>query len=153
LNLIRNANVNDVPVIRELINSHAERNRMLFRSLADLYESVGSFKVFEAEGQIVGCCALHVYWSDIAEVKSLAVHDNHQGQGAGRELVKAVIEMARQYQVGRIFTLTLEKEFFVKMGFEQVPMDSLPLKVWSDCVHCPKQDCCDEIALLLELGR
>ena len=115
--MIRNANVNDIPVIRDLINSHAERNRMLFRSLADLYESVGSFKVFEAEGQVVGCCSLHVYWSDIAEVKSLAVHEDHQGQGAGKELVKAVIETARQYQVGSDFYADAGEGFFCEIGF------------------------------------
>ena len=149
--MIRNARLDDVPVMRELINSHAERDRMLFRSLADLYDSIRDFKLYELEGQIVGCCALQIVWADLAEIKSLAVSDDYQGRGIGKALVQAVIVEARQLHLPEIFTLTLEKEFFEKSGFRQVAMDSLPMKVWSDCVHCPKQDNCDEIAMLMKL--
>ncbi len=51
----------------------------------------------------------------------------------------------------KIFTLTLEPEFFEKLGFERVPKEALPMKVWSDCAKCPKEDHCDEIALVYEL--
>jgi amino-acid N-acetyltransferase len=40
----------------------------------------------------------------------------------------------------KIFTLTLEQKFFEKQGFRKVQMETLPLKVWSDCVQCAKQD-------------
>ena len=149
--MIRNARLDDVADLRELINSHAERGRMLFRSVADLYESLRDFKIYELEGRPVGCCGLQIVWADLAEVKSLAVRDDFQGRGIGSALVRAVIEEARQLHLPRIFTLTLEPEFFQKLRFIQVPMDSLPLKVWSDCVHCPKQDNCDEIAMILKL--
>ena len=41
--------------------------------------------------------------------------------------------------------------FFEKLGFDVVTKESLPLKVWSDCVRCPKQENCDEIAMVLTL--
>ena len=44
--------------------------------------------------------------------------------------------------------LTYEQRFFEKLGFEVVAKESLPLKVWSDCVRCPKRDGCDEIAMV-----
>lgn len=149
--MIRDAGLTDVPAIRELINSHAERDRMLFRSLADLYESLRDFQVFEEGDAVVGCAALQIVWSDLAEVKSLAVREDWQGRGVGAALVEAVIAEGRQLRLGRIFTLTLEEEFFEKQGFRKAPMDVLPMKVWSDCVRCPKQDRCDEIAMMLEL--
>lgn len=149
---IRNASLDDVPAIHQLINSHAEQGRMLFRSLANLYESLRDFKLCELEGQIVGCCALQIIWGDLAEIKSLAVLEGYQNQGIGTALVGAVIEEARRLHLPKIFTLTLKKPFFEKLGFKNVSMDTLPMKVWSDCVRCPKQDKCDEIAMVLELS-
>ncbi len=149
--MIRNAYLDDVPAIREMINHWAEQSRMLFRSLANLYESVRDFKLYEIDGEMVGCCALQIVWGDLAEVKSLAVKPGFQGRGIGRELVKAVIEEARSLHLPKIFTLTLEKEFFEKIGFEKVSMESLPMKVWSECAHCPKQNECDEIAMIYKI--
>jgi len=150
--MIRNARLDDVPAIHELISAHAGRGRMLFRSLANLYESLRDFKLCELDGQIVGCCSLQIIWSDLAEIKSLAVHPGFQGRGIGKALVQDLIAEAKTLHLPRIFTLTLEQEFFEKLGFQKVPMDTLPLKVWSDCVQCPKQDHCDEIALILSLS-
>jgi len=45
-------------------------------------------------------------------------------------------------------SLTYEQRFFEKLGFDVVSKDSLPLKVWSDCVRCPKREGCDEIAMV-----
>lgn len=149
--MIRNARLDDVEIIRELINEYAEQEIMLFRSLADLYDSLRDFKLYESEGQVVGCCALNIVWEDLAEVKSLAVAPGHQGKGIGRALLQAVVDEARELHLPKIFTLTLEAPFFAKAGFELVEMDSLPHKVWSECVHCPKQDKCDEIAMTLTL--
>lgn len=145
--LIRNAQVNDVPAIRDLINEYAEQGRMLFRSLEDLYQSIRDFQVCEQDGQIVGCCCLHIYWSDLAEIKSLSVRSDCQNRGIGRVLIEAAIEQSLKLKLPKLFTLTLEPEFFAKMGFTNIPMDSLPYKVWSDCLRCPKQDHCDEIAM------
>jgi amino-acid N-acetyltransferase len=149
--LIRNARLDDVEIIRELINEYAEQEIMLFRSLADLYDSLRDFKLYEYEGRVVGCCALQIVWGDLAEVKSLAVAPGYQGKGIGSDLLQAMIAEARELHLPKIFTLTLEAPFFIKAGFSQVPMDTLPHKVWSECVHCPKQDKCDEIAMVLNL--
>ncbi len=145
--MIRNARVTDVPSIRDLINEYAEQGRMLFRSLEDIYQSLRDFQVCEQDDQIVGCCCLHVYWSDLAEIKSLAVSSAWQGRGIGRALIEAAGEQARLLKLPKLFTLTLEPEFFEKLGFRRIPRDSLPYKVWSDCLRCPKQDNCDEIAM------
>jgi len=107
--------------------------------------------VAEVNSVIVGCCALQVIWSDLVEIKSLTVEKGHFGKGIGRSLVEACLEKANEMCLKKIFTLTLEPEFFEKLGFERVPKEALPMKVWSDCAKCPKQDHCDEIALVYEL--
>jgi amino-acid N-acetyltransferase len=144
---IRDAVISDVKAMHTLISGYAEYDRMLFRSLSDLYEQIHSFKVAEDDGQVVGCCALKVLWEDLAEVQSLAVDRRYFGKKIGTALVKACLEKARQLGLKRVFTLTLEPEFFEKVGFKRVDRQTLPMKVWSDCAQCPKQDHCDEVAL------
>ena len=148
---VRNAKISDAKAIYSLINSYAERDKMLFRSMADIYENLQAFAVAELDGGVVGCCALQVVWSDLAEVKSLAVDASNKGAGVGKMLVNAAIEQASQLGVQRVFALTLEPDFFEKLGFEVIEKDGLPMKVWSDCAKCPKQQHCDEIAVVKEI--
>jgi amino-acid N-acetyltransferase len=146
--MIRNATVHDVPRMNQIISSHAELGRMLFKSFAQLYENVRDFAVYEEEGKVVGCVALTIIWADLAEVRSLAVDAAFHGRGIGRKLVEWTIDEAQRLHIRRIMALTYEKAFFEKLGFVVVQKDALPLKVWSDCVACPKKDCCDEIAMV-----
>jgi amino-acid N-acetyltransferase len=143
----RNARINDAKGIAALINCYAEHDKMLFRSLADIYENLQTFTVAEADGQVVGCCAVEVVWADLAELKSVAVTPARKGTGIGRALVTAAIEQARRLGISRLFALTLEPSFFQKMGFKVLEKDDLPMKVWSDCARCPKQEVCDEVAV------
>jgi amino-acid N-acetyltransferase len=104
------------------------------------------------EGELlVGCCALHISWRDLGEVKSLAVDPRHTGKGVGKVLVDACVKEAGKLGLRKVFTLTLETEFFRKLGFKRVSKDKLPMKVWGECVHCSKYPECDEEALVYEL--
>ncbi len=148
---VRNATVFDAKAISALINYYAEHDKMLFRSLAEVYENLQMFLVVERDRQIVGCCSLEVIWSDLAEIKSLAVDPEGRGQGIGTALVKAALERAVGLGIPRVFALTLEPKFFEGAGFTVVKKEELPMKVWSDCARCPKQNECDEIAVIRSL--
>lgn len=148
---IRDAKISDVKAIHALISSYAELDRMLFCSMADIYEKLQTFSVVEEDGSVVGCCALEVIWSNLAEIKSLAVDQTKKEKGIGRMLVTTALEKAVRLGVPKVFALTLEPNFFEKFGFEIVEKDSLPMKVWSDCAKCSKQQNCDEIAVAKEL--
>ncbi len=147
---LRNPKITDAKAIHSLISRYAELDMMLFRSLGDIYENLQIFKVAEVDGAIVGCCALQIVWSDLAEIKSLAVDKDFYDKGIGSALVLGSLEDAKNIGIGRVFTLTLESTFFEKLGFKQVSKDTLPMKVWSDCTKCPKQQNCDEVALMHE---
>ncbi len=121
---------------------------MLFKSYAQLYEDLRDFAVYETDGQIVGTVALSLIWADLCEVRSLAVDENQRGRGIGRQLVEWTVDEARRLHMRRLMSLTYEQTFFEKLGFEVVAKETLPLKVWSDCVRCPKRDGCDEIAMV-----
>ncbi|MFZ0035509.1 MAG: N-acetyltransferase [Sedimentisphaerales bacterium] len=148
---VRNAKITDVKAIYSLINSYAEQDKMLFRSMADIYENLQTFTVAELNGKVVGCCALQVIWSDLAEIKSLAVDQANARKGIGSSLVAAAIEQATKLGVAKVFALTLYPGFFENQDFEAIERDKLPMKVWSDCAKCSKQQSCDEIAVIKEI--
>ena len=150
---IRSAKVSDAKTINSLINYYAEEDKMLFRSMTDIYENLWSFSVAETDGKIVGCCALQIIWSDLAEIKSLAVNPEYTGKGVGKKLVSAALRQARQLGVEKVFALTLHPAFFKKSGFKTIKRDKLPMKVWSDCAKCPKQENCDETAVIKAVSR
>jgi len=152
--MIRKAKVSDVKTIHRLINGSAQKGEMLPRSLMDLYDSLRDFYVFvdEEKEQIVGLCALHIFWENLAEVRSLYVADEYRRRGIGRALVEASVSEAITLDLMRIFTLTYRSEFFRSLDFRIVDRSILPEKIWSDCFKCPKYpDYCDEIAMILEL--
>jgi len=149
--MIRKATINDIKRIQELINFYAKKDQMLPRSLNELYENVRDFFVYEKDGKIIGCAALHVTWGDLAEIKSLAVVEMRQKQRIGTSLVKAAFEDAKKLNVRRIFALTYVPAFFEKHGFKKVSHRNLPRKIWAECINCVKFPDCDEIALVIDI--
>lgn len=149
--IIRPANVSDAKAICSLVNYYAERGRMLHRSLESVYLSLRDFLVAEEDGHILGCVAVGIFWSNLAEVKSLAVSPNARSKGVGSKLLKAAIISARKLGIKELFCLTLEREFFDRHHFEVIDRDRLPEKVWRECIYCPKADACDEIAMMYSL--
>ncbi|NMC61829.1 MAG: N-acetyltransferase [SAR324 cluster bacterium] len=148
---IRKAKASDGQRIYELVNDYAKKNLMLPRAPLSIYEHIRDFHVSETDGQIVGCSALHLTWLDMGEIRSLAVDESASGQGIGRALVQSNIDEARELGLSQVYAFTYVDKFFAKLGFKTVPHESLPRKVWVDCVNCVKFNCCDEIAMMLEL--
>jgi len=141
----------DAEAICGIVNYHAERGRMLHRSLEQVYEQLRNFLVADADGHVVGCVAVEISWADLAEVKSLAVDPGHIGRGIGGRLVGSAIRDGEALGLTRLFALTSERGFFERNGFRVIDKEQLPSKVWRECAVCPKQDACDEIAMMLEL--
>lgn len=146
--MIRKATVKDVEAMKNIINAYAKQEKMLPRSYNELYQYVRSFYVYEKDGEVIGCCALQVVWEDLAEILSFAVKPEYTGQGIGSQLLKACMGDAHELQIKKIFTLTYVPGFFEKHGFVRVDKSTLPHKVWSGCINCPKFPDCDEIALM-----
>jgi len=145
---VRMARVADAPAIHALVNHYARGEVMLPLSLGEVYDRLRDFVVCEEDGVIVGCGALHVVWEDLAEVRSLAVREDARGRGLGRALFQACVAEAPALGVARVFVLTFAPDFFRKLGMVDVAKETLPHKVWSDCVRCPRFPHCDEVALI-----
>ncbi|GAB4491548.1 MAG: N-acetyltransferase [Thermodesulfovibrionales bacterium] len=148
---IRKAAIADVKDIHKLVNEFARKEQMIPRAVNELYENVRDFYVCEDGGKISGVCALHILWEDLAEIRSLAVRRENRNRGIGKRLVKKCIEEAKALGIGRVFVLTYQRDFFLKLGFRDVDKASLPQKIWGDCIRCPKFPECDEHALILNV--
>lgn len=151
--MLRKAKVSDAKTIHQMINLSSNKGEMLPRSLMDLYGSLRDFYVYlDDEGTLVGFCAMHIFWENLAEVRSLYVRSENRRSGIGRKLVEACISEAITLDLLRIFTLTYQTEFFAHLGFVVTDRSKLPEKVWSDCFKCSKYpDFCDEVAMVIEL--
>ncbi len=145
---IEKAKVKDVEFIYKLLLDFAKNGLVLPRSYNQIYENLRDFFVCFEKGKPIGCCALHIFWKDLAEIRSLVVLYDFQGKGYGKKLVESCIKEAVDLGIDRVFALTSEVDFFRKSGFREIEKDKLPQKVWSDCLNCVKFPNCDEVCMI-----
>ena len=150
---IEKAVISDAPKIHRLINSYAERGTMLPRSLSEIYENIRDFFVVRESDRLVACAGLHISWSDLAEVKSLAVAEGSSHRGMGTDIVRACLDEAGVLGIPNVFCLTYVPGFFEKCGFTVVERTALPHKIWGECYRCPKYPDCDETAMMYPLQQ
>jgi amino-acid N-acetyltransferase len=148
---VEKARISDVTQMHELINYFADRDEMLPRPLSEIYENIRDYFVVKQDERVIACAALHVSWSDLAEVKSLAVAEDSQEQGIGAQLVEACLREARELGTSTVFCLTYKPGFFEQFGFSQAEKTELPHKIWGECYRCPKFPDCNEVALIYHL--
>ncbi|NDK90854.1 amino-acid N-acetyltransferase [Gordonia desulfuricans] len=129
--VIRRARTSDVPTIKALIDQYAGRI-LLEKNLVTLYESVQEFWVADDDGTVVGCGALHVLWSDLGEVRTVAVDSNCSGRGVGHLLVGRLMDVARELQLDRVFVLTFETAFFGRHGFREIEGTPVTKEVYEE---------------------
>lgn len=116
--VLRMARSEDVPTIRALIEPHVASGRLLRRAREEIEYLLPAFVLAELDGEVVGCAALEVYSSRLAEVRSLAVSPQARGAGVGRRLVKACVAMARERRILEVMAITSNEQFFRAVGFD-----------------------------------
>lgn len=148
----RKAKLSDAEEILALINYFAERGLMLPRTRSTLYEGIREFVVAVDDDKIIGTGSLHIIWNDLAEIRALAVDHKYHGQGVGRNIVEILLKEAIGLQCPKLFTLTYQVDFFEHIGFRLVDKETMPHKVWKECINCVKFPNCDENAMILDLN-
>jgi amino-acid N-acetyltransferase len=129
--VVRRARTSDVPAIKELVDTYAGKI-LLEKNLVTLYEAVQEFWVAEYDGKVVGCGALHVLWSDLGEIRTVAVDPAATGHGVGHAIVNRLLEVARELQLERLFVLTFETEFFGRHGFTEIEGTPVTAEVFEE---------------------
>ena len=149
---VRSATAQDIPTIVTMVNRFAAQNIMLPRTEASVQQTLSDWLVAtDDDGRVAGCGSLVPLTDMLVEIRSLAVHEDYQGQGVGGLLVLALVEMAREQEYEQICALTLRTSFFERLGFGVVDRWSISPKVWQACIYCSKFHHCDEVAVLMPL--
>ena len=148
---VEKARISDATQMHQLINYFADKGEMLARPLSEIYENIRDYFVAREGERVIACAALHFLWSDLAEIKSVAVAETSQQQGIGDQLVEACLKEAKELGLPTIFCLTYKPVFFERFGFSQIDKMELPHKVWTECYRCPKFPNCDEVALIYHM--
>jgi amino-acid N-acetyltransferase len=133
--VVRRARTGDVLAIRALVDVYAVDGILLDKAMVTLYEDVQEFDVAELDGQVVGCGALHVLWSDLAEVRTVAVDPNCRKRGIGHLLLESLLQRARDLDVGRVFCLTFEVDFFAAHGFQRFTATAVEPGVYEELLR------------------
>jgi len=149
--IFRQAEVRDVSALLRMINAYAEQRLLLPRSADDLRENIGDFIVAEERGKLLACGALKLYDREIAEIRSLCVEPGRKSSGLGRAVTGRLLSQAEVRGLKTVFALTAAPEFFIKCGFREAPRQNFPLKIWRDCLLCPKFFHCDEKTMAIDL--
>jgi amino-acid N-acetyltransferase len=128
---IRRARTSDVASIKRLVDVYAGKI-LLEKNLVTLYEAVQEFWVAEVRGEVVGCGALHVLWADLGEIRTVAVDPTVKGLGVGKLIVRQLIDVARELELGRLFVLTFEVDFFGGHGFTEIEGTPVTAEVYAE---------------------
>ncbi|MCE5258038.1 MAG: N-acetyltransferase [Chloroflexi bacterium] len=148
---LRRLTVQDVPKVADLVNGYATLGQMLPRSHHKLYQFLRDFVGAWNGDQLVGCGSLALIWEQLGEIRSLAVLPEWRRKGIGKMMIDYLLEDAKNLGLNQVFALTYQQAFFESMGFRQVARESLPHKIWGDCLDCPKFPNCDETAMIINL--
>jgi len=136
---VRPARAADMAHIHRLLEPLVQQRILLGKDLVFLYEATQEFLVAEADGQVIGCGALHVIWDDLGEVRTLLVHPDWLRHGVGRAIVEGLEERARELGLSRLFCLTFEVDFFTRRGFSPIGEQIVDPDVFSQLVRSPDE--------------
>lgn len=148
----KKAKLADIKNMQELVKPEVESGIILNRTDDEIATNIRSYYLAYKDDILIGFGALHIHASTLAEVRSLIVKEECRGYGVGKQIVLNLIKEGKDLGVQKIFTLTYQKSFFEKVGFVEIPKESLPThKIWADCIRCKHFPICDEIALIIKI--
>lgn len=146
------AKLSDIAEMQKMVIPEVEAGVILARSSDEIATNIRSYILAKEEGEIVGFCALHIHTPSLAEIRSLVVKDAKRGKGIGQQLVTQAIEDAKALGLQKVLSLTYKQSFFEKLGFVEIPKESLPEhKIWADCIKCKHFPVCNEVSLIKTL--
>jgi amino-acid N-acetyltransferase len=146
------ANLSDIENMQKLVIPEVEAGVILARSSDEIATNIRSYILARENGEIIGFCALHIHTPTLAEIRSLIVKESKRGLGIGQSLIAKAMQEAQSLGLKKVLTLTYKKSFFEKLGFIEIPKESIPEhKIWADCIKCKHFPICNEVSLIKTL--
>lgn len=123
----RTMTVNDISSVLSLMDPFVKRGILLPRTKASLAEKVDDFAVYQVDGGIHACAALHIYDKNQAEIAGVAVDEAYSSLGIGVKLMKYLLNKAKEKGLKSVFVLTTQTaDWFEKLGFKEDKLSTLP---------------------------
>lgn len=146
---ITKATLSDICTMQELVSPEIESGVILTRSDDELATNIRSYILAKCNNELVGFCALHIHTSSLAEIRSLIVKEEYRGQKIGEKIIEQAMDDAKSIGLQKVLSLTYKQSFFEKLGFVEIPKESLPEhKIWADCIKCKHFPICNEVSLI-----
>jgi len=148
----KKAALRDIASMQELVLPEVEAGIILERNSDEIATNIRSYILAYSEDSLVGFCALHVHTASLAEIRSLIVKDTFRGKKIGENLINMCIDEAQTLGLQKLLSLTYKQSFFEKLGFVEIPKESIPEhKIWADCIKCKHFPVCNEVSLVKNL--
>lgn len=117
----------DIPSVLAIQRPFVESGKLLPRTEMQISDSIGDYIVYELDGGIHACAALHLYSDGQAEIAAVAVENSFVHLGIGRKLTEYLIDKADRMNASGIFIMTTQAaDWFEKLGFRADGIESLP---------------------------
>ena len=124
---IRSMVQTDIPSVLALMRPFIASGKLLPRTEADIAASLNDFVVYEFDGGVRACAALHKYEDGQAEISAVAVDEAFGHMGIGPALVESLIQKAKEQGARSVFIMTTQAtDWFEKIGFKEDSIESLP---------------------------
>jgi amino-acid N-acetyltransferase len=125
---------------------------ILARSDDEIATNIRSYTLAMDGDKLVGFCALHIHSPKLAEVRSMIVDSHYRGMNIGSSLIEKVSIEGKALGISEILALTYQQQFFERLGFIEIPKESIPEhKIWADCIKCKHFPVCNEVSLIKTL--
>lgn len=149
---ITKATLADIEKMQELVAPEIESGVILVRTSDEIATNIRSYILAFDSNELVGFCALHIHSPSLAEIRSLVVKEEKRGIGIGKRLILKSIDEAKNLGLQKVLSLTYKQSFFEKLGFVEIPKESIPEhKIWADCIKCKHFPICNEVSLIIAL--
>ncbi len=150
--LFKKALLSNISDMQSLIQPEVVSGVILQRNDDEIATNIRSYILAYKENILVGFCALHIHTASLAEIRSLVVDDKYRGQKIGENLVIESLIEAKNLSLKRVLCLTYKQSFFERLGFIEIPKESIPEhKIWADCIKCKHFPVCNEVSLIKTL--
>ncbi|WP_373070938.1 N-acetyltransferase [Sulfurimonas sp.] len=148
----KKAKLGDIAAMQNLVAPEVESGIILDRTDDEIATNIRSYTLVLDDDQLVGFCALHIHSPSLAEIRSLIIKEGYRGKNIGSGLINKVLDEGVELGLQKVLSLTYRKEFFEKLGFVEIPKESLPEhKIWADCIKCKHFPVCNEVSLIKNL--
>jgi amino-acid N-acetyltransferase len=148
----KKATLLDIPKMQELVRPEVQSGIILERNEDEVATNIRSYTLAYLGDDLIGFTALHIHTVELGEIRSLIVKDGFRGKKTGENLVQAALQEGRQLGLKRVLSLTYRQAFFERLGFKEIPKESLPEhKIWADCIKCKHFPICNEVSLIKNL--